>query len=456
MQTKSSQRASSVRAPAPAAPSATAKPATSAPAPNDKPAAGSDDGPTSDATPDAGARESDADVGRADGGPDVDAAGPEDAGTTTEDAGQVTELAGDGGTAYLTSNPADAALASLAPDAALHDAAPEEVLPFSETICGATLLEDLHYAEGNEFWLGDQSEILLRVDGFGYLSAQGADDATPPRRYTRNLALSVRPDGTLEDRSGYAVLGYSPNPDDDCLSTLTAPLSLPSRATTLLQLTVNLNSQTELPAEGFDVTKPAASAVAAPFSVPLVDVDGRTHSLTTYIENLGAGSFRYHVLVPQNDVAPGETGFQELGFGDLQFDADGALVTEASPLLCVMYADASGYQCFTFDFGPAIADDGAVSEQGSTSLDSPTTLTKLTTDGYVAGTSTKLAVDAKGVVSVVLDNGQTRVIGSLALARFPNESALGAIDSTAYRQTAASGVPAFDAAGSPGRGTVLR
>lgn len=332
----------------------------------------------------------------------------------------------------------------------------QEVLPFGETICPATFLDELHYAEGNEFWLGDQSEVMFRVDGFGYFAAQGADGAMPARRYTRNLALSVRSDGTLEDHAGYEVLGYSPAADDTCLTTLRAPLSLPARPTTALALTANLESQSDDPGESFDVSKPAASAIAAPFSVPLVDVDGRMRSLAVYVEHTGAGSFRYHVLVPQNDVIPGTTGFEELGFGDLQFDADGALVAESSPLLCVGYAGASAQQCFTVDFGRAIADDGATGPESSTSKESSTTLIKLTSDGYPAGTSTKLSVDAKGVVSVVLDNGQSRGIGSLALARFPNEGALAAVDTTTFRQTTASGTPAFAAPASPGRGTVTR
>lgn len=349
----------------------------------------------------------------------------------------------------------DAGLSSaLVSDATSWDDTLQQILPFGETICPAVFLDELHYAEGNEFWLGDQSEMMLRVDGFGYFAAQGADGANPAQRYTPSLALSVRPDGTLEDPAGYEVLGYGPNADDPCLTTLRAPISLPARPTTALTLAVNLQSQPNEPREPFDVATPAASAIAAPFSVPLIDVDGRKRSLTVYFEHTGAGSFRYHVLVAQSDVTPESTGFEELGFGDLQFDADGALVTAASPLLCVHYVEASGSQCFTFDFGPAIADDGAAGPDSSTSKDSPTALTKLTNDGYPAGTSTKLNVDAQGAVSVVLDNGQSRRIGSLALARFPNEAALATVDVSAVRQTIASGMPAFGAPSSPGRGTV--
>jgi flagellar hook-basal body protein len=327
---------------------------------------------------------------------------------------------------------------------------------FAQAICPSAFLEDAHYAEGNEFWLGEQTETTWGVTGLGYFASQGSDLLAATFSYSRTLALSVRPDGTLEDHGGNPVLGYGPDPlADDCLTTLLAPIATPSKATTQLELVVNLDSQSSEPPVPFDATNPAQSAVAPPFSVPCVDPAGQRHSLAVYFEHVSSGYFRYHVLAPNNDLYPGETGFTERGVGALQFDAAGALLVEESPLFCVAFWGASE-QCLTLDFGKSIADDGATGFEGSTSTEAVTAMTKVVNDGYAAGTSTKLSVDAQGVVNVSFDNGQVRAIGTLALARFPNEAELERAEGSAFRQTPGSGEPAFGPPTSPGRGSVTR
>lgn len=327
---------------------------------------------------------------------------------------------------------------------------------FSQAICPSSFLDESHYAEGNEFWLGDQSETTWGVTGLGYFASQGAELLASTFRYSRTLALSVRPDGVLEDNEGNPVLGYAPGPlADDCLTTLLAPIATPARATTELHLVANLDSQASNPLVPFDTTNPAQSAIAPPFSVPCVDPAGTNHSLAVYFERVAPGYFRYHVLAPSSDLYRGTNGLTELGVGALQFDSEGALLLETSPLTCVTFSGASE-QCFTFDFGKSIADDGATGFEGSTSFASATAVTQVTGDGYAAGTGTKLNVDATGVVTVLFDNAQTRVIGTLALARFPNEAELERAEGNAFRQTSTSGDPAFGPPTSPGRGSVTR
>ena len=443
----------------PVAPQASAAPTNTATAPRETSTASSNDGTTKPIVDGSTACTSDAGCGcttgvDCDGGaPDAGEhdAGEPDATTTSE--GNARDDGSDAQVPSESEGDGDGGSTFTAEDG---NGAQDELLPLGTDVCPPTLQEDLHYAEGSEFWLGDQSEFPLRVNGYGYFASREPDTWTPAHRFAQTLAVSVRPDGVLEDQAGFEVLGYDVSPESSsCLMTLKAPIALPPKATKRVAITMNLDSRSSVTDEVFDSSRPA-SEIAAPITVSCVDEAGAAHVLLVYFECNAEGSFRYHVLVSSKEVWPDSEGLFEVGFGDLQFDANGALVSEMSLEMCVDFAGTFGTQCLEFDFGEAILDDGASGLDGSTSFAADTVVSRLTTDGYSAGTSTKVEVDARGTVAVRFDNGQSRPIGTLAIARFPNEDRLLAVSGSAFAQTTDSGAPAFDRPGSAGRGTVLR
>jgi flagellar hook protein FlgE len=79
---------------------------------------------------------------------------------------------------------------------------------------------------------------------------------------------------------------------------------------------------------------------------------------------------------------------------------------------------------------------------------------QVTTNGTTFGALSSVSVDKNGFVDATFDNGTTRQIAQVAMATFPNEDGLLAVNGNAYQATAASGNYNLKAAGTGGAGTI--
>jgi flagellar hook protein FlgE len=76
------------------------------------------------------------------------------------------------------------------------------------------------------------------------------------------------------------------------------------------------------------------------------------------------------------------------------------------------------------------------------------------TDGFTSGTLVTFAVGNAGQLSGVYSNGQTQVLGQIALANFLNSAGLLRAGQNNFAATSASGAANIGTAGTGGRGTV--
>jgi flagellar hook protein FlgE len=76
------------------------------------------------------------------------------------------------------------------------------------------------------------------------------------------------------------------------------------------------------------------------------------------------------------------------------------------------------------------------------------------TDGFTSGTLVTFAVGNAGELSGVYSNGQTQVLGQIALANFLNSAGLLRAGQNNFSATSASGAANIGTAGTGGRGTV--
>jgi flagellar hook protein FlgE len=81
-------------------------------------------------------------------------------------------------------------------------------------------------------------------------------------------------------------------------------------------------------------------------------------------------------------------------------------------------------------------------------------LTLQTQDGSSPGTLSSYVIDDQGVINGVFDNGITRTLGQIVLARFSNPQGLVANGSTTYKEGVASGPPFLVTPGTFGAGTI--
>jgi flagellar hook protein FlgE len=89
-----------------------------------------------------------------------------------------------------------------------------------------------------------------------------------------------------------------------------------------------------------------------------------------------------------------------------------------------------------------------------TQVAGPSTIASPVVNGCSTGTLESYTFDSKGVISGFYSNGQTRMLGQLAIANFSNPGGLLKMGKSLYRQSNNSGAPDIGEAGTSGRGTI--
>jgi flagellar hook protein FlgE len=110
-------------------------------------------------------------------------------------------------------------------------------------------------------------------------------------------------------------------------------------------------------------------------------------------------------------------------------------------------ADISQTLTLRFPLGP----DG---ETNVTQFDNGFTINELDQNGYAVGRLSGLDIDQQGNVAANYSNGQTVVLGKVALARFSNPQGLRQIGNTQWVDTINSGLPQPGEAGASGFGAI--
>lgn len=333
-------------------------------------------------------------------------------------------------------------------DEANEPPAPEQHL------CDTPLLLE-SYASGGAFWLGEGASKHYEVDGKGYLAMV---DQTSEQRlsYARSADVAVDPDGTLVDERGHSILGFGQVEGQlvQCPSELRAPIACNPVATRRVDLVVNFDPQSQVQTEWFDPLTPGRGSDSSA-SVTVYDGLGNARALEIYFAKLEEGAFAYYVVADGRDLRGGTEGVGQLiGQGLLVFDLSGALLDAQTPQLGIDFALGVPGQVIELDFGADIANDGTQGLGGSTSFVGPFFVASSRQDGFPWGWAVDALVASNGAVTVECSSGREIGIGSVILARFPDEEslALGADDT--FLETDESGPPMFAPPGYPGRGSI--
>jgi len=92
---------------------------------------------------------------------------------------------------------------------------------------------------------------------------------------------------------------------------------------------------------------------------------------------------------------------------------------------------------------------------GTTFLSGDNTLALSSQNGYPIGSLQEFSVGVDGVITGFFTNGQTLVLGQVALATFANQQGLLAMGNNLFVTSANSGEPMVGVPASGGRGTIL-
>ncbi|WP_018873720.1 flagellar hook protein FlgE [Thioalkalivibrio sp. ALJ16] len=296
------------------------------------------------------------------------------------------------------------------------------------------------FSQGRTEFTENGLDLAINGQGFFVLNDQGSTV------YTRAGEFQVNRDGFLVNNQGQQLQGYPPqDPNTADPNFNTGQLedirlqtgAAPPNATTSVEALLNLRSDAEEPPVApFDLTDPDTYNFST--SLTVYDSLGTSRDASIYFVK-GADDLEWTAHV-------GVDGQAYESF-DLTFDGSGSLVTVApDPAeVTVPSADLGNGALdlvFEMDFG------------GTTQYGGDFAVNDLNQDGFASGRLTGVDIDDSGVVFARFTNGQSTVLGQVAMANFTNPQGLEQLGNNNWAETFAAGEPVFAAPGTGNLGTI--
>jgi len=262
------------------------------------------------------------------------------------------------------------------------------------------------------------------IDGRGYFVSR---DAQNTMSYSRVGIFSASNEGKLIDANGRLVQGYAAVKGSTALGTMGDMLiptgQIPAVASTKLAYAANMSSEWPIKAVNFDKTN-ELSYNSGKSSI-IFDSLGTKHSLGQYFVKTAAG-VDVHYTFDNADVTP---------VTNMTFDTSGKLVTGTSATPVLPTPPGAAPMSVAIDY------------TGTTQFAGEATTSTDRADGYASGTYTGVELANDGSVVAKYTNGQKQSIGVIALATFPDEGALTAINDTSWVASTTSGTAMYDRPG---------
>lgn len=268
--------------------------------------------------------------------------------------------------------------------------------------------------------------------------------------YTRNGQFTLDDNGFFVDLQGNRIQGFAADAQGNVSGALSdlqpGEATAPPQATSTVTVRANLDARAAV-GPPFDPADPEGTSNFSS-TTQVFDSLGNAHDVTTYYRKAADGSWEWHSMTDDgagNDV--------EVNAGTLTFDTNGRLLDATETLDNFTPAGATQPQPLNFDFGSALAAGGT--GEGITQFAEESATSFLGQDGFGAGDLAAVSIDADGNLSGTFTNGQTRVLGQVALADFPAADQLERAGNNLYRQSSDSGEPNIGAPRSGGRGALF-
>lgn len=265
----------------------------------------------------------------------------------------------------------------------------------------------------------------LALEGSGFFMVDGPSGVS----YTRDGTFSLDANGNLVNAEGDFVQGWLPNASGQITAgatNLTNLQILPGeamapQATTQIQFAGNLN-----------VADPSGTVLAIP--VTTYNSIGDPISLQVDLTNEG------HNTWDVSAEASGQTAATNLG--TLTFNSDGALTGNT---VGTFTPPASGGGT-----SPAIT----LNLTGVTQYAATDSLSALSQNGFAAGTLSGFTINPDGTITGSFSNGETKLLGQVAVASFNNPGGLLNLGNNLWGATNNSGLAQVGPSGTGGRGTI--
>jgi flagellar hook protein FlgE len=262
--------------------------------------------------------------------------------------------------------------------------------------------------------------------------------------YTRNGQFHADKNHYIVNAQGLRLTGYLDG------GSTPEPVMVPSgnvapAATSRITSPVNLDANAPvIPADtAFDAANPDSYTHALPINV--YDSLGNTHQLTQYfVKRAGTAgtSSNWDVYFRLNGARLNENDTAVR----MNFDPSGRMTAPATAVaLSIANISRANSPALPLNFG--------INYGGSTQFAGDFTY-RFTQDGYATGEYASMSISADGSIVASYTNGETQVLGTLALAHFANLQGLKPAGGNAWMETAESGQPVLGQPGSNGMSTI--
>lgn len=291
------------------------------------------------------------------------------------------------------------------------------------------------FSQGSIVNTSNPLDLAISGEGFFTLKDNGSIV------YTRNGAFTTDSSGYVVSASGQRLQIYPPLNGGNNFSTGTlSDLQLstapnPPAATSTIGAGINLPSNASAPATAtFSPTD--STSYNQTTSTTIYDSLGAAHTASLYfVAGATPGNWTVHTVVDGSEVGTGTA---------LTFGSSGQLTAPAGGKLALAFTPSDG----------AAALNATLDLSQSTQYGSSFAVNSLTQDGYATGQLSGVSVDSNGILSARYTNGQTTVLGQVALANFANPQGLQQLGNATWAQTFASGSAIPGAAGISDFGTL--
>ena len=293
---------------------------------------------------------------------------------------------------------------------------------------------ETNYLQGSINPTGVTTDLALSGNGFFVVQQDGSNSLTRAGNFQLDSS------GNFITAEGASVMGYSAtNGVVNSTGPLTA-LSLPVGATESAQATQNI---------GFTANLNAGASVGTTYSTSVTTYDslGQTHLATVTYTKTAANTWGYSIGLPAGDY----TGTPANNTGTLTFNSSGVLTSPAANVAGVTFptlTDGAADLNFKFDLYDSTGTPTL------TQTIAPSQTTANSQDGFASGIYQSFSADSTGTLTARFSNGQTEVVGQVAVASVANPEALTIIGNNNYLTTSASGQIIAGVAGTGSRGTI--
>jgi flagellar hook protein FlgE len=144
------------------------------------------------------------------------------------------------------------------------------------------------------------------------------------------------------------------------------------------------------------------------------------------------------------------------GTNVLTFNTDGTLANDnsATTISFNFGTSVSSPQTIIFNFGTGTS-EGGDGLNGTTQYASSFSISNIIQNGYASGYLINVSIDSTGNLNGIFSNGQTKILGKVALARFNNPAGLEKLGRNMFAQSSESGNAIISTPATSGLGRIL-